>query len=158
MWKRIFWRLGCFFMRRSGVLYPTLPSPSLPVVVIWPIDQGRPRPHREWNFFKHHLPACLQSTPRQGAKFSFREICIWSTYSPYAQLWQLPTLWKYFALFPSNSWVLHFPFLPPCPVLVSRVLSVPRPLAWTLKTRGKGFMSTGQSQKKYIATIYFELK
>ena len=147
-----------FSMPRSGVLYPTLPSPSLPVVVIWPIDQGRPRPHREWNFFKHHLPACLQSTPRQGAKFSLRKrfffvhlLCLFSVVTT-------ANFMENFALFPSNSWVLHFPFLPPCPVLVSRVLSVPRPLAWTLKTRGKGFMSTGQSQKKYIATIHFELK
>ena len=112
------------------------PSPSLPVVVICPIDHRGPsqahhrrsRPHREWNFF-NHLP------PSQPVSYTQTEWVFSSEKSLYQSLLQLSNFCKKKIMrrLPETD---RLPPSPPCSVLVNGVLSEPRSSACrTLKRR-----------------------
>ena len=132
------------------------PSPSLPVVVICPIDHRGPsqahhrrsRPHREWNFF-NHLPPSQPESYTQTEWESFSRKRVYTNPFSSCQTFVKKIMRR----------LLETDRLPPFP----RALFL-----WTesLANQGhrpaghsrEGFMSAGQSQNKYIAPLHFVSK
>ena len=112
------------------------PSPSLPVVVICPIDHRGPsqahhrrsRPHREWNFF-NHLPPSQPVSYTQTEWESFSRKRVYTNPFSSCQTFVKKIMRR---LLETD----RLPPFPPCSVLVNGVLSEPRSSACrTLKRR-----------------------